>query len=263
MNLTDHTPTIAWHYTGGEPQTQTMYHVQVGADNDWTSAEMWDQGPITAADTAVAYAGTSLVDGVRYYIRVRVHDGADWSNWHYRQIRMNTPPSQTTGLAPDDLQTIPADMVNLAHHPLVDADGNMITYTYEIYDDAQLANLVAQTAHISGGVGDTIACWRVTPPLEVDKTFYWRVQADDGHETGPWGGPASFQTIASGSIRGDANSDGNIDVGDAVFIINFVFKGGESPTPPLVADANCDGSVNVGDAVYIVNYVFKGGEPPC
>jgi hypothetical protein len=63
--------------------------------------------------------------------------------------------------------------------------------------------------------------------------------------------------------NGDANSDWDCNVGDAVFIINYVFKGGPAPVPVLAGDANCDGDANVGDAVYIINYVFKGGDPPC
>jgi hypothetical protein len=61
---------------------------------------------------------------------------------------------------------------------------------------------------------------------------------------------------------GDANGDDQINVGDAVFIINYVFKGGEPPDPLCEADANGDGDVNVADAVYLINFVFKGGNPP-
>jgi hypothetical protein len=64
-------------------------------------------------------------------------------------------------------------------------------------------------------------------------------------------------------INGDANGDGACNVGDAVFIISYVFKGGPAPVPVLAGDANCDGETNIGDAVYIINYVFKGGDPPC
>ncbi|MEE9442604.1 MAG: dockerin type I repeat-containing protein, partial [candidate division Zixibacteria bacterium] len=63
-------------------------------------------------------------------------------------------------------------------------------------------------------------------------------------------------------VSGDANGDGGVDVGDAVFIIDHVFKGGPAPEPLIAGDTNCDGRTNVGDAVYIVNYVFKGGPAP-
>lgn len=65
-------------------------------------------------------------------------------------------------------------------------------------------------------------------------------------------------------LPGDANGDGEVNVGDAVYIINYVFKGGPPPTPYTTCsgDANGDCETNVGDAVYIINYVFKGGASP-
>lgn len=64
-------------------------------------------------------------------------------------------------------------------------------------------------------------------------------------------------------ICGDANGDSNVDIGDAVFIINHVFKGGPSPEPIEAGNANCDNNTDVGDAVYLINHVFKGGPGPC
>jgi hypothetical protein len=63
-------------------------------------------------------------------------------------------------------------------------------------------------------------------------------------------------------IVGDANADGNINVSDAVHIINYVFVGGQEPQPFESGDSNCDGSVNVSDAVMIINYVFVEGNTP-
>jgi len=63
--------------------------------------------------------------------------------------------------------------------------------------------------------------------------------------------------------NGDGNRGNTINIGDAVFVINYIFKGGMAPDPYLAADANCDKTVNVGDAVNIVNYIFKGGPAPC
>ncbi|MBD3382546.1 MAG: hypothetical protein GF404_10165 [candidate division Zixibacteria bacterium] len=87
--------------------------------------------------------------------------------------------------------------------------------------------------------------------------------------------PLEADTILnSGSLRmnivvhnGDANNDGNVDVSDAVYIINFAFVAGfPEPVPEYDAgDANCDGIVDVSDAVFIINYAFVPGspEPPC
>ncbi|MEE9442768.1 MAG: dockerin type I domain-containing protein [candidate division Zixibacteria bacterium] len=58
----------------------------------------------------------------------------------------------------------------------------------------------------------------------------------------------------------DANNDGTTNIGDAVFLINYIFKGGDTPSN---CDANCDEGCNVGDAVFLINYVFKNGQVPC
>jgi hypothetical protein len=72
-------------------------------------------------------------------------------------------------------------------------------------------------------------------------------------------------SLACDCRPGDANGDCEINVGDAVYLIAYVFKGGPGPIPYVLCsgDANCDCQVNVGDAVYIINYVFKGGASPC
>ncbi|MEE9444018.1 MAG: M28 family peptidase [candidate division Zixibacteria bacterium] len=76
---------------------------------------------------------------------------------------------------------------------------------------------------------------------------------------------AGYVTLIAESqvLIGDANGDGDVNVGDAVYLINHVFRGGLPPVPLEAGDANCDGSVNVGDAVYLINHVFKGGPGPC
>jgi hypothetical protein len=62
---------------------------------------------------------------------------------------------------------------------------------------------------------------------------------------------------------GDANSDGETNIVDVVYVVNYVFRSGPSPEPYLAGDANCDGNVTVADAVYLVNYLFKNGTAPC
>ncbi len=64
-------------------------------------------------------------------------------------------------------------------------------------------------------------------------------------------------------LCGDANSDLSVNVADAVYIINFVFKEGPAPDPLEAGDTNCDLATNIGDAVYLISYVFNEGAEPC
>ena len=61
---------------------------------------------------------------------------------------------------------------------------------------------------------------------------------------------------------GDLNGDGLIDVGDIVFLVDYLYRNGDAPDPVEIADVNCDGVVNVGDVVYLVSYLYKGGPAP-
>jgi len=68
---------------------------------------------------------------------------------------------------------------------------------------------------------------------------------------------------ANGFICGDANRDFEVNISDAIYIINYVFIGGNPPEPPEAGDVNCDNACNVSDAVWVINYVFIDGSMPC
>ena len=71
-------------------------------------------------------------------------------------------------------------------------------------------------------------------------------------------------TVLCDCRPGDPNNDGATNLADAVYVINYVFKGGPAPAPYPVCsgDPNADCAVNLADAVYVINYVFKGGPAP-
>ncbi|MCK4224736.1 MAG: dockerin type I repeat-containing protein [candidate division Zixibacteria bacterium] len=65
-------------------------------------------------------------------------------------------------------------------------------------------------------------------------------------------------------LCGDVNADAVIDIGDVVYVVNYLYKNGPDPDPLEAGDANCDGIIDLGDVVYLINYLFKGGpEPGC
>jgi len=65
------------------------------------------------------------------------------------------------------------------------------------------------------------------------------------------------------ALCGDVTDDVSINIGDAVSLIAFIFKGGPPPEPLVSGDENCDGRVNIADAVYVINFIFKDGPAPC
>ena len=82
------------------------------------------------------------------------------------------------------------------------------------------------------------------------------------------GGRNGYVACYSGGLGvslncGDCNNDGVVDVGDIVYLVNYLYKGGPEPIPMLcVGNANGDTVVDIGDVVYIINYLFKGGPAP-
>jgi len=119
---------------------------------------------------------------------------------------------------------------------------------------AYLANYAGmQIMDVANPSNPQVIAGTMIPSLGAD------IAADGGHVYLANVGFAIFTTF----VCGDANGDGPINVADAVYIINYVFKGGPAPDPLEAGDANCDDAVNLADAVYLINYVFKGGPEPC
>jgi len=62
---------------------------------------------------------------------------------------------------------------------------------------------------------------------------------------------------------GDVNSNGNVNLADVIYLVNYIFKGGPAPNPLASGDVNKDGKINLADIVYLINFIFKGGPEPC
>ena len=46
---------------------------------------------------------------------------------------------------------------------------------------------------------------------------------------------------------------------DGIFILNFLFLGGDSPGCFEAADADDNGSIQMTDGIYLLNFLFLGG----
>ncbi len=79
-----------------------------------------------------------------------------------------------------------------------------------------------------------------------------------------WGSDYVSVLLNKPFICGDANNDGPVDLGDAVYLLNWLFKQPwPDPQPYMcVGDVNNDNLVDLGDVVYLLNYLFKQPWPP-
>ena len=104
-------------------------------------------------------------------------------------------------------------------------------------------------------------CYADTSGVIGLKLWYWKVKAHDiyGFERFSCDTTWSFYAY----LCGDCNGDGVVNVGDVVWEINYLFKGGPPQQPYAAGDVNCDGIEDIGDVVYKINYLFKGGPEPC
>ncbi len=101
--------------------------------------------------------------------------------------------------------------------------------------------------------------------LGTDTVYYWRVRYYDGTEWSQFS--RTYAVYVTGTdccvgLRGDVTGDNLTLVNDLVFLVNYVFKSGPSPSCEKEGDANGDGNILVNDLVSLVNYIFKGGIAP-
>ncbi len=66
--------------------------------------------------------------------------------------------------------------------------------------------------------------------------------------------------------RGDVDHSGALplDIGDLVYLVDFMFTGGNEPQCLDEADINGDGlpTIDIADLVFLVDYMFQSGPPP-
>jgi hypothetical protein len=62
-------------------------------------------------------------------------------------------------------------------------------------------------------------------------------------------------------VRGDADSDSRLSVGDAVRVLLFLIHGSGPELCSDAFDADDDGAVTLADPIRILNFLFRGGEP--
>lgn len=257
---------IAFHYEGYDGAQLSVDAVSIDpAPMSWLSLAP-DAGtipPESFFDVTASYDMAGLDEGSYNADILISHTGAKGNS--------TVPVNITVGaLAPQDMSPDPMMALYkfamdpmggtafvrseaLSGHTTADIDGSTVTL-----------NGLPVTPTLNGDVlelGFSVADFINTYPLMWDSYVNTYTVAGQFTDTSPFS--LSYDILCIGHISGDANLDGYVNVGDAVFLINFIFKSGTQPILSETADSNCDGKVNVADAVRDITFIFKNGETPC
>ena len=167
------------------------------------------------------------------------------------QASGNSPPYPFPLLSPADAETT----------------SSIVEFDWATTQDVNLSDQIRYDLYLSTTPGfnpdsttvyDSLVCSRLTDTLHVGR-YFWKVKAYDNWGAERWSNQTRHLAYF---IRGDVNMDGTMDVGDVVYLINYLFKSGTAPNPLAVGNSNCDGVVDIGDVVFLINYLFKLGPPP-
>jgi hypothetical protein len=100
------------------------------------------------------------------------------------------PPGQPSLNAPEQLSSVSILRPTLVVNDAIDYQSDPLSYRFEVYSDATLTNLVSQVPGVASGA--SVTAWPVDVSLPNNGQYWWRCQASDGTNTGPWMPTASF-----------------------------------------------------------------------
>jgi len=188
LHITDHEPLMVWQYSHPQGASQIAYQIQATTDEAWGTIDLWDSSEIIGEDTTILYDGVSLWDGLDFYVRIRNRTEVIWSQWYEATFRMNSLPSVPTQHSPIDgaMEAFqPVLTVNLSS----DAEGDLLTYDFELYDDTLSSPITS-----SYGVEEAVitAVWQVDIALQENHQYFWRARAFDQYESSEWSGFENF-----------------------------------------------------------------------
>ena len=112
-----------------------------------------------------------------------------------------------------------------------------------------------------GDYWNAVNAWQtltVTLNLNADGWVTIGAESSGGANSAGWFQIDNFRLSYLGTVNmGDVNGDGNVNIADAIGVVNYVLKNEMTTFVAEAADMNGDGSINIADAIAIVNQILK------
>jgi len=154
-----------------------IYSFEIDTVNTFDGPEKMVSDPLQAGSYTTEWPVGGLEENTRYYWRAKAGDGGAESGWVTGDFMVNTindNPLIPTLRNPGNDAWVETVTPKLSVNPTKDPDGDVLTYSFEVYRDAAMTEFVVQ------GESDTTE-WIVTRELPNNIQYFWRAQAVDEH----------------------------------------------------------------------------------
>lgn len=239
----------------------------------WTlCADIQGDNVLSATDDVLSLKGSSLNDGFRQFSIWNYFTGfrSDTLNYYaegYRYPVVKVDPLQQYSIYPVNVASVPqlpevlsTNYVEFA--PDLTFSPDNLTFYFNGSDSAQWKGSI---------IGYSSTNPKYFAEITLDSLQVGRAKVNN------WGNYSKIIMIPAVLTRtsgffnynyaafkcGDANTSGNVNLADIVYLVSYLFKSGFPPIPMQSGDANADGKVDLADIVYLVSYLFKHGPQPC
>jgi len=249
---------LFWHISQpSDPSDTVKYILFFSADSTFLTFDS------AFASTDTSYTLTSLSDDTRYFWKVKgvdSHDLCRWSDQTFDFLTYLIEPTHSFDLIfPPDDTLIYDDSLTLIWEEGSDPDPND-TVSYSLYlstsevfdsDSTQIIDSLKENFHTFFDLlSDT-----------VDQNYFWKVRAFDSWGTEIWSDEV-WSFTAQAFMPGDVDCDRTLSLGDAIYLANYLLKGGASPYHQDSGDCDCDGFIKLSDVILLANHLLKSGPAP-
>lgn len=189
-------PTLVVTNSTDADGTTPTYHFQVSTSSSFASIAAQNTSVAQGSGTTSWQVAPALNNLTTYYWRVRAYDGVAYSNWssvrsvNINQPVVNNPPTAPTLNLPANAATVTSVQPTLVINNSTDPDGTTPVYHFQLSTLSSFSSIAVENLSVTQGASTTT--WQVTPALNNQATYYWRVRASDGQAYSSWSSVRSF-----------------------------------------------------------------------
>lgn len=185
--LHDRTPSLVVGNASDKNQDAIYYYFEIDKTDDFNSNDLQQSPRLPeSAGSMTSWRPAALADHTKYFWRCVGYDGASYSDWVGGSFFINLandPPETPTIQSPGDGSQVADLSPVLQVNEAADADGDAVTYDYEVYADAT----GIQRVRAIQGVGPS---WKLDTGLEDNRYYWWRFRARDDE-----GAPSEWSSL--------------------------------------------------------------------